>query len=375
VAHDFNNLLTAVAGYAQLARDDVEALGSQGNTVTNLQRDLAAIGHASEKAAAITAQLLAFSRKQVLRPRMLYLDRTLVDMEPMLRHLIADNVELVTSFDPACHPVNVDPVQVEQVVINLLLNSCDAMPDGGKVSIETTALELTESRPVAYDVMEPGEYVVLSVADEGIGMDDDTQAHVFEPFFTTKEEAKGTGLGLSTVYGIVRQTGGHIEVISGVGAGTTFNIYFPAVPGADVGLQQHSADTTTEQPRGHETVLLVEDEQMVRELGSRVLNSQGYLVLEAEDGQEALEVCRHHEGPIDLIVTDVVMPGMNGSELAEQITGMMPDTELLFISGYTGGALVEHGVLASGTNFLQKPFSPDSFVRTVRKILDARGPR
>ncbi len=373
VAHDFNNLLTAVAGYAQLAREDLEILGAEGKSVGNLRRDLEAIGHASERATSITAQLLAFSRRQVLQPRLLKLEDTLEAMSPMLRRLIGGHIELETSFDPDSHAVRVDPVQVEQVVINLVLNSRDVMPSGGKISITTANEELTEDHLVDYDVVEAGEYVVLSVTDDGLGMDEETQAQVFEPFFTTKEEGKGTGLGLSTVYGIIRQTGGYIEVMSELGEGTTFKLYFPAEPGAEPGLEQRPAEQTARHLRGGETILLVEDEAMVRELGARVLNSHGYLVLEAEDGHEALEVCRRHEGRIHLVVTDVVMPGMNGSELAARLAEIMPQTDVLFISGYTGGALVEHGVLDDGTNFLQKPFSPDSFMRTVRGILDARG--
>ena len=372
VAHDFNNLLTAVAGYAQLAREDLETLGSRGDAVPNLRRDLEAIGHAAERATSITAQLLAFSRRQVLQPRLLRLEEAIRAMQPMLRRLIGGHIELETRFDPDCHPVMVDPVQVEQVVINLVLNSRDVMPNGGKISIETANVRLAEDHPVPYDVVEAGEYVVLSVTDDGFGMDEATQAQVFEPFFTTKEEGKGTGLGLSTVYGIVRQTGGYVEVRSKVGEGSTFEIYFPALPGAEVGIEQPLSAPTASHLRGRETVLLVEDEAMVRELGSRVLSSHGYRVLEAEDGHEALNVCRHHEGPIDLVVTDVVMPGMNGSELAERIIEIIPRVDILFISGYTGGALVEHGVLEEGTHFLQKPFSPVDFMKTVREILDAR---
>ncbi len=369
VAHDFNNLLTAVAGYAQLAKEDLDAMEEGEDTVANLRRDLEAIGEASERATSITAQLLAFSRRQVLQPRLIKLEESLQAMVPMLRRLLAGHIELSFSGSNACHAVKVDPVQVEQMVINLVLNARDAMPAGGTIFIEIENVKVGEDLPVHSDVVEEGEYVVLSVVDQGTGIDDETLPHLFEPFFTTKEEGKGTGLGLSTVYGIIRQTGGYVDVVSRPGEGTTFSLYFPALPDAEVGDDRY-VEPTSPRLRGRETVLLVEDEGMVRELGSRVLNSHGYLVLEAEDGLEALEVCKHHEGPIHLVVTDVVMPGMNGGELARRIADLVPDAEILFISGYTGGALVEHGVLEDGTNFLQKPFSPDAFVRTVRAILD-----
>lgn len=371
VAHDFNNLLTAVAGYAQLAHEDLEALEDDPSALANLRRDLEAIGHAAERATSITAQLLAFSRRQVLQPRLLKLNETLEEMDKMLRRLIGSHIELVASLDPHCDLVKVDPVQVQQVLINLVLNSRDAMPNGGEIRVETMNLELTEGHAVPYDVVQPGRYVLLSVADNGFGMDERTQAHLFEPFFTTKEEGKGTGLGLSTVYGIIKQTGAYIEVDSELGEGTTFKIYFPAANPDEVQESGDTRQTQTPHLRGDETVLLVEDEAMVRELASRVLNRHGYLVLEAESGADALETCRRHEGPIDILVTDVVMPGMNGSELAGRIANIIPDAAVLFVSGYTGGALVEHGVLQDGTHFLQKPFSPHRFVRKVREVLDA----
>jgi len=373
VAHDFNNLLTAVAGYAQLAHEDLEALDSDPAAMVNLRRDLEAIGHASERATSITAQLLAFSRRQVLQPRTLWLNNTLEEMNSMLRRLVGGHIELLTFFDTDCDPVQVDPVQVQQVVINLVLNARDAMPSGGKITLETMNVDLAEEQQLHYDVVPPGRYVVLSVTDDGFGMDERTRSHLFEPFFTTKEDGKGTGLGLSTVYGIIRQTGGYIGVDSKVGEGAVFKIYLPAADPEDVCDGAGETDEQLSDLRGGETVLLVEDEEMVRELASRVLNSYGYLVLEAETGDEALELCRRHEDPVELVITDVVMPGMNGNELAGRISNIVPDAAVLFISGYTGGALVEHGVLRDGTNFLQKPFSPHRFMRKVREVLDARG--
>ena len=373
VAHDFNNLLTAVAGYAQLAQEDLEALESDPTAVAHLRRDLDAIGHASERATSITAQLLAFSRRQVLQPRVLQLNAALGEMEKMIRRLIGGHIELITLFDDESAPIKADPVQIQQVVINLVLNSRDAMPNGGNITLETRNVNLGEGQTGPYDTILPGQYVLLTVSDDGFGMDKRTQAHVFEPFFTTKEEGKGTGLGLSTVYGIIKQTGGHIEVESVLGEGTSFGIYFPAALEDEAVDGEEVAEAQSRHLRGTETVLLVEDEEMVRVLGTRVLNSHGYLVLEAEHGDEAIEVCKRHEGPIHLLVTDVVMPGMNGRELAERLAPVIPDAAVLFISGYTGGALVEHGVLQDGTNFLQKPFSPHRLMQKVREVLDANG--
>jgi PAS domain S-box-containing protein len=370
VAHDFNNLLTAVAGYAQLAHEDLENIDGNPAATAKLRHDLEAIGHAAERATSITAQLLAFSRRQVLQPRTLILNDTLEEMDAMLRRMIGAQIELVNRFAPDCAAVRIDPGQLQQVVINLVLNARDAMPGGGTVTFETDNVELTEGVNVPYDVIPPGSYVLLTVTDDGVGMDERTRARLFEPFFTTKEAGKGTGLGLSTVYGIIRQTGGYITVDSRPGKGARFKIWFPAVERGAALDEVAGGLEPAPQLRGDETVLLVEDEAMVRELASRVLNGHGYLVLEAASGPEALEACRRHEGPVDLLVTDVVMPGMNGSELAERVATLYPEAHVLFISGYTGGALVEHGVLRDGTHFLQKPFSPDHFMSKVREVLD-----
>jgi PAS domain S-box-containing protein len=372
VAHDFNNLLTAIVGYAQLAHEDLDSVDSDPAAADKLRRDLEAIGHAADRATAITEQLLAFSRRQVLHPRTLNLNDTLAEMDAMLTRLTGPHIEIVTSFDPSCEPVKIDPVQVQQVIINLVLNARDAMPSGGRITLETANVELEEGISVPYDFIPPGPYVLLTLADEGCGMDEGTMARIFEPFFTTKEAGKGTGLGLSTVYGIVRQTDGYVRVASGVGEGTTFRIYFPAVEAEEEVRVDADLDSGEVRLRGGETVLLVEDEDMVRELASRVMSSNGYFVLEAEAADEALAMCRRHEGPIDLLVTDVVLPGINGGELADRIVNILPDIAVLYISGYTGGALVEHGVLRDGINFLQKPFSPQLFLRKVRDVLDGR---
>jgi len=371
VAHDFNNLLTAVAGYAQLAREDLDSLESSPTALHNLKRDLDAIQHASERATSITAQLLAFSRRQVLHPRVLDLGEVLGDMDKLVQRLVGEHIELRLTIDPDTPPIKADPVQIEQVLINLVLNARDALPEGGEIVIETAEVALEAGRSASYDDVAPGSYALLGVRDNGFGMDAETRAHIFEPFFTTKEEGKGTGLGLSTVYGIVKQTGGIIEVESQVGEGSTFKIYFPAAAEEPAAAREaRPATAVAPHARGSETILLVEDEEMVRVLATRILSSHGYLVLEAEDGEEALEVCRRHEGPIGLLITDVVMPGMNGRELADQLAAINPDAAVLFVSGYTGGALVEHGALRDGTNFLQKPFSPQHLVEKVREVLD-----
>ncbi len=368
VAHDFNNLLTAVSGYAQLAQEDLSLLGKKTEAMQNLQRDINAIEHAARRATSLTGQLLAFSRKQVLQPRVLALNTIVADMEQMAQRLVGEAVSLVTKLAPDLLPVKADPVQIQQVIINLILNSRDAMPQGGKVTVESANVDLSQPTRLRYDTIPPGEYVMLAVSDEGLGMDETVQAHLFEPFFTTKEEGQGTGLGMSTVYGIVKQSSGHIEVLSSVGEGTSIKIYFPVTK--DAIEEGEDLEVSSTMMRGTETVLLVEDEEIVRVLATRVLSDLGYMILEAADGQEALEVCQHHEGPIGLVITDVVMPGMSGTELAAELERYIPDTPVLFISGYTGGALVEHGVLDEGMSFLQKPFSRERLAQEVRELID-----
>jgi CheY-like chemotaxis protein len=360
--------LTAVSGYAQLAQEDLSKVAEDPDAMANLRRDINAIEHASERATSLTGQLLAFSRKQVLKPRVLDLNSVVAEMEQMAQRLVGETVALSVALDTDLAPIKADPVQIQQVIINLILNSRDAMPQGGRVTLETANVDLTQPARIRYDMIPPGSYVRLAVRDEGFGMDEDVQSHLFEPFFTTKDEGRGTGLGLSTVYGIVKQSSGHIEVVSAVGAGTTFNIYFPA---AEEAVESGAVPATAaSMVCGTETILLVEDEEIVRVLAARVLGSLGYKVLEAADGLEALDVCRHHEGPIDLVVTDVVMPGMTGTELAKALDSVLPDSPVLFISGYTGGALIEHGVLEEGMAFLQKPFSRELLAQKTRELLD-----
>jgi signal transduction histidine kinase len=361
IAHDFNNLLTVILGRAELLKRKLEG-------DSPLQRDVDLIHKTTERAAGLTRQLLAFSRKQLLQPRVLDLNTVVADMEKMLHRLIGENIELVNVPERALGRVKVDPSQVEQVILNLAVNARDAMPDGGKLLIETGNVVLDESYSRQHVSAQPGRYVVLSVTDTGCGMDAQTQSRIFEPFFTTKEQGKGTGLGLSTVYGIVKQSGGNIWVYSEVGHGSAFKIYFPRV--------DEVADTLSEDQekrrstKGSETILLVEDEDAVRELSEEILREEGYRVLVASNGEEAVAVCRRHEGSIDLVITDVVMPKMSGPELARRLGTFRPGTKTLFLSGYTNTSITQNDLLRPGVEFLQKPFSSEIFMRKVRQILD-----
>ena len=361
VAHDFNNLLTAIIGYAELLMMSFSPDNPR-------RRDAEEIKKAADRAAALTRQLLAFSRKQMLRPQVLNLNLVVTGIEQMLRRVIGEDIELVTVLDPDLGLVKADPGQIDQVIMNLAVNARDAMPQGGRLTIETKNAYLDEEYARQHLEVQPGLYVMLAVSDTGVGMDEEIKSHLFEPFFTTKEVGKGTGLGLATVYGIVKQSDGHIWVYSEPGQGTTFKIYLPMVEG--------SAEPTKwtllfdETLHGAETILLVEDDSLVRELARRVLVQHGYLVLEAYDGEEALRVCKGYEKPIHLLVTDVVMPGgMSGRQLAESMATMHPETQVLYMSGYADNAIVRHGILESDTAFLQKPFTPESLARKVREVL------
>jgi signal transduction histidine kinase/ActR/RegA family two-component response regulator len=349
VAHDFNNLLTAIAGYSDFLIDGLD----EGD---HLRRHAQEIKKASQRAASLTGQLLAFSRRQVLQPRVLDLNAVVSDMDMMLRRLIGEDVELVTMLDPDVSPVRADPTQVEQVIVNLAVNARDAMPHGGSVTVETTNV-----------VIDDDAFVELRLTDTGIGMTESERQQLFDPFFTTK--AGGTGLGLATVYGIVEQSGGAIEVESAPGLGSSFRILLPAVEEA---VEERGPEATTpEAPvKGAETILLVEDETVVRQLVAEILESHGYSVLQAGDGPSALELLRRHNEPVEILVTDVVMPGMSGPEVAQAVTSMRPGTHVLYISGYTDSAIGHHGVLEPGIAFLQKPFSADELTRKVRAVLD-----
>ncbi|PYO96969.1 MAG: hypothetical protein DMD60_08460 [Gemmatimonadetes bacterium] len=361
IAHDFNNLLTAILGSTQLLLHNTPAGDPR-------REDAEEIRHAGLRAAELTRQLLAFSRRQVLAPKVLDLNAVVANMDRMLRRLLGEDVELATSLEPAAGAVNADPGQLEQVLLNLAVNARDAMPGGGRLSIGTTRFTLLEEHVERRHRMPAGDYVCLVVADTGVGMDETTQAHLFEPFFTTKEVGKGTGLGLATVYGIVKQSGGYIWVYSEPGHGTTVKIYLPRVPG----VAEAPVPLTEPKPvrGGDETVLLVEDAAPVRTLARRSLEARGYRVLDAPDGPSALALSAGHGGGIDILVTDVVMPGMSGRELAERLAPQRPSMKVLYTSGYTDDTMVRQGVLTAGVAFLQKPFVPDTLARKVRDVLD-----
>jgi two-component system cell cycle sensor histidine kinase/response regulator CckA len=362
IAHDFNNLLTAILGYAELMK-------AQLPDDEDLRSSLHEIHTAGERAAALTRQLLAFSRKQLLQPRILDLNAVVSEVERLLRRLIGEDVELTTRLDHNLGSVKADPGQLEQVIMNLAVNARDAMPDGGTLMIETVNAVLDSSFVRANPGARSGEYAVLIITDTGTGMNEEVRSHIFEPFFTTKEQGKGTGLGLATAYGIVKQSDGYITVDSEPGRGTTFRMYFPRAAGAASasGLGERSALS----PRGTETILMVEDEPGVRRLSRTILEAQGYTVLEAASGDEALIVARSHVEEIHLVATDVVMPGMSGPALWDRLHAVHPQARVLFISGYTDDAIASHGVLESGIAFLQKPFTPFALAQKVREVLDA----
>jgi PAS domain S-box-containing protein len=347
IAHDFNNLLTAISGYSEFL---IEGLEDE-----RLRRHADEIRKAAARAASLTGQLLAFSRRQVLQPRALDLNAVVSDMDMMLRRLIGEDVELVTLLDPDIDAVQADPTQIEQVIVNLAVNARDAMPNGGSVTIVTADVRT-----------DAGDFVELRMTDTGIGMTEAERSQLFDPFFTTKEG--GTGLGLATVYGIVEQSGGTIEVDTAPGMGSSFRIWLPR---AETPADAPAATPVASAPSvGDETILLVEDETVVRHLVAEILENSGYTVLQAGDGPSALELLRRHPGKLDLLVTDVVMPGMSGPEVAQAVTSMRPGTQVLYTSGYTDSAIGHHGVLEPGIAFLQKPFSSDDLTRKVRGLLD-----
>ena len=361
VAHDFNNLLTVIIGHGELLGEDLK----EGDP---LRESVLEVLHAASRAAGLTKQLLAFSRQQVLELRVVDLNALVGNMDKMLRRLIGEDVELRSVLSDALGAVRADAGQIEQVILNLVVNARDAMPEGGRLMIETSDVELDEAYIASHEPMAAGAYVMLAVTDTGTGMTEGVRRRLFEPFFTTKEPGKGTGLGLATVYGIVKQSGGYIWVYSEVDNGTTFKIYLPRVTEAPEALLV--PDIVAEPPRGTETVLLVEDEDMVRSLARAALARRGYAVLEAANGREALAICERHREPIDLLVTDMIMPGMTGRDLALRVILLRPEIKVLYISGYTDRAIVHKGLLAPGFAFMEKPFTPDSLARKVRKVLD-----
>jgi PAS domain S-box-containing protein len=359
VAHDFNNLLTAILGYAGL-------LAARLGEGSALNEELDEIRKAAESAASLTRQLLAFSRKQALEPARVNLNEIVESMRKMLQRLVGENIEVVTVLDDAIGTVLADAGQIEQVILNLAMNARDAMPRGGTLTIETVDTTL-DGNTTTEQAIRPGPYVLLAVTDTGIGMDVQTQSRVFDPFFTTKPKGKGTGLGLATVYGIVKQSGGCIWVYSELGRGTTFKIYLPCVEGsAESALARKPAAASL---RGTETVLLAEDEPSLRALIRTILESYGYCVLESGGAEEALELAKRHEGPIHILLTDVVLPDMDGTHLAARIAELRPETKVLCTSGYTGDTMARRGLLAEGARFLQKPFAPATLAATLREML------
>ena len=364
IAHDFNNLLMVIQGYADLLAERLPAGDS-------LRRNAEQIQTAARRASSLTRQLLAFSRKQIMEPKILSVHTIVGDMEKMLRRLIGEDIDLVTSTVPDLWPVKADRGQIEQVVMNLAVNARDAMPSGGRLTIETANVEFDASTSHPTIALVPGKYVVLSVTDNGCGMDEKTQAHIFEPFFTTKEKGKGTGLGLATVYGVVKQSGGYIWVYSEPGHGTTFKIYLPRIEDVTGNADRDGRIDSESLPHGSGVVLLVEDEKGVRDLTREYLEKSGYKVLVAENGYTALELAALHAGPIDLLVTDVVMPGINGKELADRINAVRPDIKILFMTGYTDQGIVRHGSLSAGAALLQKPFTLTTLASKLREILAA----
>jgi two-component system cell cycle sensor histidine kinase/response regulator CckA len=361
IAHDFNNLLTVIGGYTDLSLARLEENDP-------LCRNLNEILKAADRAAVLTRQLLAFSRKQVLMPRVLDLNSVVSEMEKLLRRLIGENIEFRAIPGEQLGNVTADPGQIEQVIMNLAINSRDAMPAGGKLLIETANVFLDEEHAKRHVTVSAGNHVMLAVSDTGSGMDSETQARIFEPFFTTKEQGKGTGLGLAMVYGIVKQSGGSIWVYSEVGRGTTFKIYLPRVDGK---AEFEAPCSKREIITGNETILLAEDEEMVRQLAQELLIANGYKVLPAPNGAAAFAIYEKHEGPVDLLLTDVVMPEMSGLQLAAQLKERRPDLKVLFMSGYTDNAIVHQGLM-EGENFIQKPFSPLTLAERVRNVLDQK---
>jgi len=359
VAHDFNNLLMVISGYAEVMLAELEPKNE-------LREKALAIQQASDRATTLTRQLLAFSRKQLLELKVVDVNAIVADMERLLRPLIGENVEFITSLTPEAVHTRADAGQLEQVLMNLVVNAKDAMSTGGTLTIQTEKIVVDENHHRGPTFIRPGHYVVLSVSDTGMGMDKETQSRIFEPFFTTKEKSKGTGLGLSTVYGIVKQTGGYVMVQSEAGRGASFQIYLPRVDGV---AEKHSLPVPHAALGGSETVLLVEDEESVRQLVRETLAAKGYEVMEAENGEDGVAIAARHKGKIDLVITDVVMPGMGGRELVKQLAQTRPETKVLYLSGYTEDAIVSEGTIESGAAFLQKPFTLQNLSRKVREVL------
>ena len=364
VAHDFNNLLTVIAGYAEMLKE-----GRTANAAETVE--INEILEAANRASQLTRQLLAFSRRQGLQPKIVNLNTIVSNVESLLRRLIGEDIELRTILGPGMGAVKVDPGQMEQVLMNLAVNARDAMPDGGQLTIETAQVDLDASYSFVQASLPPGMYAMLSVSDTGVGMDKATVGRIFEPFFTTKEAGKGTGLGLSMVYGITRQSGGNIWVDSEPGRGTTFLIYLPMVPEQDAGLE--APQTIQHAAGGSETILVLEDEPAIRSLMREVLTRRGYFVLDTDSADDALEICAEHAGAIALLVTDVILPKMNGLEVAKRTLELRPEIKVLFTSGYTDSTILHQEILQNPAVLLSKPFTPEALAQKVRDLLDTLG--
>jgi signal transduction histidine kinase/ActR/RegA family two-component response regulator len=364
VAHDFNNLLTAITGYCDLL---LEEIGER----EQMRADAEEILRAAERAATLTRQLLAFSRRQVLLPKVFDLNQLVSDVERLLLRLIGEHIEFVTVLESELPHVRLDPGQLEQLVINLAVNARDAMPRGGRLSITTENLEIPSGGDPAHSGIAPASYVTLSVSDTGVGMDAATRSKIFEPFFSTKESGKGTGLGLATVYGIIQQSGGEIRVESELGTGSTFTIYLPKV---DEALPDSEPTLVHESLRGDETILLVEDSKTVRNLVLRYLEKHGYTVIDAESGIEALRIAAAHPGRIDLLITDVVLPKIDGHEFAMRLVEARPETEVIYMSGFSDDALARHEVDVGDLTMIQKPFTQRQLLSEVRRVLQESRP-
>jgi len=367
VAHDFNNLLSIILSYSVLVAQTMAPDDPA-------RADVDEIRLAGERGAALTRQLLAFSRQQVLQPQILNLNEIVGGMEKLLRRLIGEDVELLVHMTPGLDDVRVDPGQIEQVIMNLAVNARDAMPGGGRLTIETANIELDASYAARNEGLEPGPYVMLAVTDTGHGMAAATMGRIFEPFFTTKGIGKGTGLGLSTVFGIVQQSGGAIHAYSEPGSGTAMKVYLPRVDRAGSPIRP-TASPDASRRRGTETILLVEDEPQVRAVAMTILRRQGYHVLEAENGAGALVLCEEHPAAIHLLLTDVIMQRMSGPVLAEQLGRIRPGMKVLFMSGYTDRAIIDHALIDANAAFIQKPFTPDQLAQRVRDVLDGAARR
>ena len=361
IAHDFNNLLTAINGYSELSLRSLPNGSPVHHNVEEIRR-------AGERAADLTRQLLAFSRKQIMKPKIINLNQTVADIKKMLERLIGEDIEIVTRLSPDLGQISADPGHIEQMIVNLVVNARDAMPDGGRLTIETSNISLDTEYAKRHFPIVPGKYIVIAITDTGLGMDKETQENIFEPFFTTKDIGRGTGLGLATVHGIVKQSGGDIWVYSEVGNGTTFKVYLPRV--FDESEEPETSAAQIDEPRGTATILLVEDDELVSNITETILKTQGYNVLTASNGEDAISVCKEFPKKIDLLITDVIMPRMGGREVAERLKLLRQDLKILFISGYTENSIVQNDVLEENILFLEKPFSPNALVRKVREVLE-----